>query len=98
MSQRKVALVGTADGPWVSVRNMSPLSVKVDMPENTEVRVFVTRGDSREDEGKLAIITKSGEHPLMSGTWAKITVALGDPSAVLCTLYSRQEAECLTAK
>ena len=98
MTQRKVALVGTADGPWINIRNMEPLSVKVDMPTGVEISVFITQGQNQSDTGMFRSITKPGEHELDCGVWAKISVTKGDPAAVLCTFYSRQEVPCLTAK
>ena len=98
MTQRKIALVGTATGPWISVRNMRPLSVKVSMPAGLQVQVFVTAGEHQDDTGKMLIITEPGEYPLMDGNWARVYVMGGKPDAVLCTLYSRKEDECLTQK
>ena len=95
MTSRKMALVGTAQGPWINIRNMTPLRVKVDMPEGAQVAVFVTEGSSVQDVGRVTLIDTPGEHAIPSGTWAHVYVSKGNPSDVLCAFLCRQVVNAL---
>lgn len=81
---RKVALVGTREGPWVSLQGMTRPHIRATIQPGTKLRIEHLNG---QPEKKLLdlTVTRAGLHELSWGAnFARVLVVEGEHESVLC--------------
>lgn len=84
MANRKAALVGCAEGPWVSTGDLENPHAEVKLPDGAEVEI------QHHDTDEVLRISSAGVHPIASAMWTRVVVTRGDCRAVLVSFVSRR--------
>ncbi len=85
---RKIALVGSKEGPWVSLAGMPEPHIRVALQPGTKLRVEHLNGKLM----PVLTVVRSGCHELFPGTqFARVLVEAGDYEQVLCDFISRRD-------
>lgn len=87
--QRRVALIGSGEGPWISTQGLREPRVKITgLKEGGHVYIQMTR-DPRDEEREERYVTENGVHVLTEYAWMRVR-CVGGGRNVICDILTKK--------
>lgn len=90
MASRRIALIGTNEGPWVDIsRIKNPVLRVCKLPSHGKVVVTMKLSDG---DSFFVALDANGDHSLPVGSWAQVSVRNCTQHFTVCEILSKKAA------